>query len=455
MRARSIYPRLFLPFAGLLVIALLVAWWLATTLIGRTLERRLDQQLEHAVGVLADGGIPFTSELLARMGQLMRADIVVLDASGEVALSTAPVTDPALRALLSATSNEATPIPRDIEIGGEPFRVVAHPLSAERDARYHSVAAVASLADLHAATRRAAQWLGAAGLALLAVLGGLGHRVAYGITSPLAQLARFAGRIAGGERSERVELHAPAEIDALAAALNRMAVRLEDYERELVEHHRLAALGEMAARVAHEIRNPLTAIKLQIELLAERADGDMRAKLEALLDEVRRLELVVSTTLAAGQPAKLSARDDDLSRIAGEVTTLVRPQLEHRHIRLETALAPVAPAPLDAARIKQVLLNLIANASDAMPDGGMLRISTGQQNGSLQLIVEDSGPGLPDAERERLADLGSSPGSGIGLKLSRELVTLHRGSLHADASPALGGARFTVHLPVSSKVPQQ
>jgi signal transduction histidine kinase len=454
VRARSIYPRLFLPFAGLLVIALLVAWWLATTLIGRTLERRLDQQLEHAVSVLADGGIPFTGELLERMGRLMRADIVVLDATGEVAMSTAPVNDPALRALLSAASREAVPALRDIEIDGEPFRVAAHPLTAERDSRYHSVAAVASLADLHAATRRAAQWLGAAGLALLALLGALGHRVAYGITSPLAQLARFAERIAGGERSERVSMRAPAEIDSLAAALNRMAVRLEDYERELVEHHRLAALGEMSARVAHEIRNPLTAIKLQIELLAERADGDARARLETLLDEVRRLELVVSTTLAAGQPAKLAVRDDDLSRITGEVTTLVRPQLEHRHIRLETALEPVAAAPLDAVRIKQVLLNLIANASDAMPEGGLLRISTGQLDGSLQLIVEDSGPGLPHAERERLADGASSPGSGIGLKLSRELVALHRGSLQADASPALGGARFTVQLPVSSKVAQ-
>jgi nitrogen fixation/metabolism regulation signal transduction histidine kinase len=208
---------------------------------------------------------------------------------------------------------------------------------------------VASLADLHAATRRAADWLGLAGLALLALLGWLGHRVAYGITTPLAQLARFAERIAGGERSGRVTLQAPAEIDSLAAALNRMARRLEDYERELVDHHRLAALGEMAARVAHEIRNPLTAIKLQIELLAERAAGEERTKLEALLDEVHRLELVVSTTLAAGQPAKLAVRDDDLSRIASEVTTLVRPQLEHRHIRLETTLAPVAPAPLDAA----------------------------------------------------------------------------------------------------------
>jgi signal transduction histidine kinase len=451
--ARSIYPRLFLPFAGLLVAALAVAWWLATTLLGRTLERRLDQQLEHAVSVLADGGIPFTSELLARMGELMRADIVVLDASGEIALSTAPVNDPGLRAALGEVSREAAPARRDLEVAGEPFRVVSHPLTAERDARYRSVAAVASLADLRAATRRAAAWLGAAGLALLALLGALGHRFAYGITAPLAQLARFAERIAGGERSERVTLQAPAEIESLAAALNRMAVRLEGYERELVEQHRLAALGEMAARVAHEIRNPLTAIQLQIELLAERAQGEARSKLQALLDEVHRLELVVSTTLAAGQPARLAVRDDDLSRIAGEVTTLVRPQLEHRHIRLETALAPVAPAPLDAARIKQVLLNLIANASDAMPDGGQLRITTEQRNGSLQLIVEDSGPGMPDADRERLAGGEAGPGRGIGLELSRELVALHRGAMHADASPALGGARLTVRIPVSATVP--
>jgi signal transduction histidine kinase len=248
-----------------------------------------------------------------------------------------------------------------------------------------------------------------------------------------------------------VELDAPVEIEALAGALNRMAARLEDSERELVEHHRLAALGELAARVAHEIRNPLTAIKLQIELLAEQSTGAARTKLEALLEEVRRLELVVSTALAAGQPAKLAMRDDDLSRIAGEVSALVRPQLEHRHITLATSFCPAARAPLDASRIKQVLLNLIANASDAMPAGGDLRISTDRHDGCVELVVEDSGPGLPDAQRERLATGDGATGSGIGLRLSRELVTLHRGALAADASPMLGGARFTVRLPASAQ----
>jgi len=85
-----------------------------------------------------------------------------------------------------------------------------------------------------------------------------------------------------------------------------------------------------------------------------------------------------------------------------------------------------------------------------MPAGGGLRISTEQSRDSVALVVEDSGPGLSAAQRERLADGGGDVGNGIGLKLSRELVALHRGALDADTSPTLGGARFTVRLPAST-----
>lgn len=446
--ARSLYFRLFLPFAGLLLLALVGAWWLATSMIARTLDRRLDAQLELALDVLADERVPLTPELLGRVSHLIRADLALIDPNGRVALSTSEYTS---RIVLRAAVGGGTPgARRDVvtDLDGTPLRVVTRPLVVGHDARYAAVAAIASLTDVRETTREAAAWLGAAGLALLALVGGVGHWLASGITGPLGQLSEFAGRIAAGERSTRVTLSAATEIEALANAFNSMSEKLEAYERELVQRHRLSALGELAARVAHEIRNPLTAIKLQIELLAERADGDARAKFSALLDEVRRLELVVSTTLAAGQPAKLALRDADLSRIAADVTGLMQPQLAHHGIALETALGSLAPMPLDAARIKQVLLNLIANAGDAMPSGGRLRISTRRANGALELVVEDSGPGMPEAERERLARGEPGSGTGIGLDLSRELVALHGGTLAADTSPSLGGARVTVRLPL-------
>jgi signal transduction histidine kinase len=452
---RSVYPRLFLPFAGLLLLALLVAWWLATSLIARTLDRRLDAQLELALDVLAEERVPLTPELLGRVSHLIRADIALIDPNGRVTLSTSEYTS---RVVLRAAVAGGTPgARRDVvtDFDGTPLRIVTRPLMVGHDARYAGVAAIASLTDVRMATREAAAWLGGAGLALLALLGGIGHRLASGITVPLGQLSDFAERIAAGERSDRVTLSAATEIEALARAFNSMAERLETYERELVQRHRLAALGELAARVAHEIRNPLTAIKLQIELLAERADGEARAKLGALLDEVRRLELVVSTTLAAGQPAKLALRDADLSRIAADVTGLMQPQLAHRGIALETDLATLPSVPLDGARIKQVLLNLIANAGDAMPSGGRLRIATRGADGALELVVEDSGPGMPEAERARLARGEPASGPGIGLDLSRELVALHGGALAADTSPALGGARLTVRLPLRAAADTQ
>jgi signal transduction histidine kinase len=243
------------------------------------------------------------------------------------------------------------------------------------------------------------------------------------------------------------------EIGALARSLNAMADRLAAYEREMIEKNRLAALGTMAARIAHEVRNPLTALKLQLQLLAESARGEQRDTIAVLEDEVGRLELIVAGVLGQAQagPLRLERRPVALDALIGEVLRLFRPQLAHRGIELEArASALPAPLSLDPDRLKQVLVNLLVNARDALPDGGLVRVSWDALAGGGALVsIEDSGPGLPPEECERVlaGGVSSKPdGLGLGMRLSRELVEAHGGDLALRASP-LGGLRVELRLP--------
>ncbi len=453
----NIYLRLFLPFSASLLAATVLAWWVATSLLSASLEERLDEQLEHTASVLAEGDFPLTVELLARLKTLLRAEFVLIREDGTLGPATIPTTrGPIYRELLHRIQRWQAGGTRHFEIdyAATPHRLVIHPLEDGRNRRFTAIAALASLADVRAASRRAAWWLGGAVLLGTFVLAWVGHRISRSVTDPVRQLAHMAERIAVGDRKVRVQVSQGNEIGMLAGSLNTMAAHLEDFEKEVAEQSRLAALGKMAARVAHEVRNPLTAIKLQVQLLEESLDPERRALTTTLLSEVRRLELIVSGTLAVGRPQRIQPRETDLNSLVTEVTELMGPQLSHRNIRLETRIQKLPPALLDSDAVKQILLNLLTNAADELVQGGAVRVTTrhDQKEWLAVLMVEDSGDGiLPERRGHLFTPLtsGKEDGLGIGLALSRELVEAHQGSIAATDSPELGGACFTVRFPLA------
>jgi signal transduction histidine kinase len=451
--ANTLYPRLFLPYAATLVLVSTLAWWIAIQLLTSTLEQRLEQQLDHATEVLAQGRLPLTPDLLERLAELMRARILLLEEDGRFTAHPPFTHDSTLQAALqprlaaavtSGTSNLR------LQSGDTPYLAVLRALPEDGQSRYRAVAAITSLADVRAATRRTAWWLGGAALIGTLVLAWLGHRVARSITVPIGQLVQLSERIASGDRTARVNLSRDNEIGTLARALNRMAEHLQVYEQEAADQNRLATLGEMAARVAHEIRNPLTAIRLQLQLLGESLAGREQPRVARLLGELDRLELIVSGTLTMARPQHLRQQPLALPALVREVCDLMAPQLAHRHIDLEQQAGQVPELSLDGDRVKQVVFNLLANAADALPAGGTIRVRTAADATEVILTVEDSGPGITPEQRERIfsgAGSGKANSLGVGLLLCRELVELHGGRIEADASPGLGGARFRVRLP--------
>jgi signal transduction histidine kinase len=419
----------------------------------------LDNQLGHATEVLAEGVFPLTGDLLNRLSEFLRADIALLGPDGQVALSTLPPEDPEITPFVSGLLPRLSDGSVLTAVSPAGYKVVMRSLQSGRDSRFVAVAAIASLADVRAASRRTAAWFAGAAILATLLLAIAGHHLARSITLSIRQLCLMAERIADGDREIRSVIEPADELGALGDALNRMAERLGSYELEITEQSRLSALGEMAARIAHEIRNPLTAIKLHLQLLIESVTGQDRDKVAKLLEEIERLELIVTSSLSVARPATLQVEDTDLNEIIDDVSGLVQGQLAHQGIELESEQNSLPRAPLDAARVKQVLLNLINNAAAKLPGGGIIRVSSdiASDRQAIVLRVEDSGPGIPEAEWNTLFSRSGQARSretvsgrfGLGLTVCQELIELHGGRIEVDRAPDLAGARLTVYFPLS------
>jgi signal transduction histidine kinase len=456
MHIGKIYLRLFVPFVIILVCALGGAWLVASHLFADTLEKRLQNQLDHTVELMASGTFPYTPSLLQRLARLVRSEIVLIDGNGQLSYSTFDTQPRDLESLLRKRSAELPEGHSRLVLEGRSYLAVLRRIDSQRDARFTHVAALAGLEDIQKTSRKAASLLGATAVGGLILLAWLGYRSNRKITRPISELARMSRQIADGSRNIRVTARGDDEIAELVAAFNDMANSLKDYEQEIERRSRLAALGEMTARIAHEIRNPLTAIKMQIELLEESVPQPMKPRLATLLNEARRLELMVQTTLQHGKTPELKPESTDIGALINEVVRLVRPQFEHQQLVIHTRFDESLPAiAIDRDMLNQVVLNLLLNAKEAMPTGGEIQLATGLSQ-DLQLarvVVDDSGPGIDEAVLPELFELGTSSkasGFGAGLHLCRELVELHRGHIAAEKSP-LGGARFVIELPLTGE----
>ena len=436
-----------------LIVAVAGAWAIATVVFTRTLEARVLEETRHATTVMSSGNLPLSPGLLERLAALENAGLLLLDADGRVALSTYPTLPEPVRAAAATLAARGS---RDdalkLELDGSPAIAVMAPLTTV-DPRYRALIAIAPLRDAREAARRAGIALALAALVACVTLGIILHASVKAITRPLEQLAAFAAGIAGGRRDLRLSPARRDEIGTLARALDDMADRIGTYESQLASQSRLTALGEMAARIAHEVRNPLTGLKMHLQLMSERLPADEARRVRLLLDEVRRLELIVDSSLTLARPRRASPERTELAPLVEDVVSLMRPALEHRGIELSTRLAALPVLALDRGLCRQAILNLIVNGADALPDGGHILVTGACSDDAafVMLGVEDSGPGF-DAAAGSAADGAASGkpfGLGLGLSVCREFAAAQGGVLRTgERSALLGGARCVIELPV-------
>ena len=246
-----------------------------------------------------------------------------------------------------------------------------------------------------------------------------------------------------GAREDATELRH--NVDQL---LERMASQLDVATR-------LAAISRLTGGVAHEIKNPLNAIGLRLELLRARLgepDHELSGEIDILSKEVLRLDRVVKTFLDFSRPLDVHLQDIDLGLLAREVTEFVTPQARLAHIEVEFS-APSEPALIrgDSDLLKQAVLNLVTNAIDAMPNGGRLQVRVDNSGDKLTLEVSDTGSGIPPELRDKVFQLyftTKTGGSGIGLAMTYRAVQLHNGTI-SFKSEAGSGTTFRLEFPAN------
>lgn len=256
------------------------------------------------------------------------------------------------------------------------------------------------------------------------------------------------------------------EIGNLMQQLAHERENLQQTRDQLLVAAKLSALGQLAAGVAHELNQPLTAIRMLVEMISSQPEAkvkDCLDDLDTMAEAARRMGRIVDSVRAFGRPDPLQARPCAPTRPLEDALKLLTDTFEREGIAIKRRIAADLPAVrIDADRLHQVFVNLLSNARDALrglPPGvpKWLLVEVSIRDGKLRYSVEDNGPGVSPEHAQRIFDpffttKEVGEGTGLGLSVSHGIVMEHRGALRYEAS-STGGARFVVELPAPEEQP--
>ena len=252
------------------------------------------------------------------------------------------------------------------------------------------------------------------------------------------------------------------QVDDVANQIRHVVDELQQARQDMVRAERLAAVGELAAGVAHELRNPLTSVKLLIQTSRQKGDESSQdqKRLSIIQYEISRMETTIQALLDFARPPKLRRVAHDLRDTLKRALNLCKGKAAQQAVEVSEEL-PDVPVVVDGdpEQLDQVFLNLLLNGIESMESGGELKISMGieREQGICQVQFVDTGPGIPEPIIDRIFEpfvTGKPRGVGLGLAISNRIIREHSGRLTA-ANMSQGGAVMTVELPLSSTSPSQ
>jgi two-component system sensor histidine kinase HydH len=232
---------------------------------------------------------------------------------------------------------------------------------------------------------------------------------------------------------------------------------IKTLEIEVLHRERLSALGNMAATVAHEVRNPLNAIsmglqRLKVEFQPTQDEEQYSRLTQLMLGEARRLNSIVEQFLSLARPVEIKAEALPLQEILKELAALEESHARQSNVRIHVIAAPNLPAlKADPNHLTQVLLNLMLNGLQAMPHGGTLTLEAKTSNSNFLIAVTDTGTGIAPENLSRIFEpyfTTNAQGSGLGLAISRRIIEAHGGTITVS-NQAGGGCRFQITLPLN------
>jgi signal transduction histidine kinase len=270
---------------------------------------------------------------------------------------------------------------------------------------------------------------------------------------PVRDLEQATEIMSRGNLSHRIAVRGEDELARLGDAINRMAASLALIQSQLITSERFALLGELAAYVAHNIRNPLASIRAtaQAEAIELPGDDPRRSALEDIVHAVDRLGAWVNDLLRSVSPVALERRPGSVSELVSRCVALARPRLDDAGIDIELAAPPTPAVAFDEAKLEQVVSAILANATDASRPGSAIGVDVHHDAGTVALCIADRGDGVPPSRRGRLFtpfSTSKASGTGLGLWLSQKIVVAHGGTITLREREG-GGTTVEIRLPVA------
>jgi len=307
------------------------------------------------------------------------------------------------------------------------------------------------------------------GLSVLTLLVGvLTSLYARRVLAPLSVVTERARAVAEGDLSPGKIVATKDEIGELAKTFEDMVAAIRKARSELVQAERLATIGKMAAHITHEVRNPLSSIGLNLELLEEEL-GDAQAAaraagegdpsglseasqlLRAIQAEVDRLSQISEQYLSAVRQPQLALAQQCAGELVRACHAFLRPELERAGLESEVDVSDDLPqVEIDDGQLRQALFNLVRNAREALPRGGQVWLRVKRKGGNVVILVDDDGPGIDEDVRATIFDpfyTTKQHGTGLGLAVTRSIVVAHGGTISCEPREG-GGTRFAIALPI-------
>ena len=352
----------------------------------------------------------------------------------------------ALSQVRTKLSQQDTPVIGNVHLAGRPYKVVYAKQSL--NLIYCLMRPMDRVAQAKQQTLQITAVIAFIGLLFVVLISTL---IGRNLTRPIDDLVRFTHRVASGDLERQCDITGGDEVGQLTAAFNQMTQDLKQSRQERLKAERLTTAGQLSAAFAHEIHNPLSSIKMLTQMMAGKmAESTAKQSLTRVLAEIERIEVIVSGLMDFARPTELNRINADLNIIAESVLKLMEINLKHHQISIVTHFDAGLPhIRVDTDKMKQILMNLILNAIQSMPEGGKLTVTTQGLNDQIQLQVADTGIGIPIETIDRIFDpfFTTKPtGTGLGLSTSKRLVEQHQGLIVVD-SVGGQGTTVTVELP--------
>jgi two-component system sensor histidine kinase AtoS len=297
-------------------------------------------------------------------------------------------------------------------------------------------------------------------LAIVAVCGfGLAAFLTRRTTLALVRLAAAAEAVSRGDLDEQVDEGPGDEVGRVARAFNSMTESLRRTLRELSQRQALAAVGEFAASLAHEVRNPLTSIRVDLQRVEEKLPQELETRdlLGRALGEIERVDRSVTGALRVARSGRITLEPVDLRKPLEAAVHTAEPEFKSHGAQIEYAELGDDPIAVkgDAAALEQLFLNLLLNGAQALDKGGRASVSVDRTNRDVLISIRDSGSGIAQKDLEKVFEpfyTTRPAGTGLGLAIARQIAVAHSGEITVESTPAVG-TTMRLRLPLAAKHP--